>query len=108
MRRFIVLQLNLFLWLTCACGILQAQELKPLSTEDRAKVQELLKSFDPNSYDFRYQYVDSSGQVQAARAGKARGLANLRQRETARAVSGTAASTNTNINIFRQASTNTN
>lgn len=86
----------------------QAQNLKPFSSEDRCKVEELLKSFDPNSYDFRYRYVDPSGRTQSTQVGRARGLANLRQRDTVRGVGGPVASTNININIFRRASTNIN
>jgi hypothetical protein len=79
--------------------------MKPLSAQDKARVDELLKSFDPNSYDFRYHYLDASGKEHAAQVGQAKGLANLRQSETVRGQGSTAASTVNTINIFRQAST---
>jgi hypothetical protein len=81
--------------------------LKPLSAEDKAKIDELLKSFDPNSYDFRYQVEDGSGKAQNVKVGKAKGLADLQQRNTVKSPAGQAAGTNTIINIFKQASTNT-
>ncbi len=83
----------------------KAGEMKPLSAQDKARVDELLKSFDPNSYDFRYHYLDASGKEQAAQVGRAKGLANLRQSETVRGPGSAAASTVNTINIFRQAST---
>jgi len=82
----------------------KAGEMKPLSAQDKARVDELLKSFDPNSYDFRYHYLDASGKEQAAQVGRAKGLANLRQSETVRGPGSAAASTVNTINIFRQAS----
>ena len=79
--------------------------MRPLSAQDKAKVDELLKSFDPNSYDFRYNYLDASGKQKTAQVGRAKGLANLKQGETARAPGATVAGTVNTINIFRQAST---
>src|SRR5215467_6621370 len=80
-----------------------AGSLRPFSAPDKARVEELLKSFDPNSYDFHYQHVDASGKIEPAHAG----LANLTQSNTLKIAPGSAASTNTIINIFKQASTNT-
>ena len=87
----------------------QAQGMKPLSAADNAKTQQLLKSFDPNSYRFNYQYKDVAGKVHMAHLGTAKGLANLRQGTTTHGLgAGTAASTNTSVNVFaRAASTNT-
>lgn len=82
-----------------------AQELKPLSAEDKAQVDELLKSFDPSSYNVQYQHTDPAGKLKTTR----KGLANLRQSGTIiKRPGGDVAATNTNINIFKQASTNTN
>jgi Mg/Co/Ni transporter MgtE len=82
-----------------------AQELKkPLSAEDHAQVEELLKAFDPNSYRLQYQYADKTGKIQTQQ----KGLADLTQRNTKIIRPGAAAATNTNNNIFKQASTNTN
>ena len=75
--------------------------IKPLSAADRARVDELLKSFDPNSYDFHYNYLDASGKAQHAHVG----MANLTQAGTVRAGGAAAASTVNTINIFKQAST---
>jgi hypothetical protein len=90
---------------TPAQGVVIQGGMKPLSAQDKARVDELLKSFDPNSYDFRYHYLDASGKEQAAQVGQAKGLANLRQSETVRGQGSAAASTVNTINIFRQAST---
>jgi hypothetical protein len=85
--------------------IANAQELKPLSVEDKAQVDELLKSFDPNSYNVQYQHTDAAGKLKTTK----KGLANLRQRGTViKRPGGEMAATNTNINIFKQAATNTN
>src|SRR5712691_4064381 len=83
----------------------KAGEMKPLSAQDRARVEELLKSFDPNSYDFRYHYLDASGKEQAAQVGRAKGLADLKQSETASGAGSATAGTVNTINIFRSAST---
>ncbi len=91
-----------FLAVAFSINLVQAQ-LRPLSPQDKARVDELLKSFDPNSYDFHYQHTDASGKVESAHAG----LANLTQSNTVKIAPGSAASTNTIINIFKQASTNT-
>jgi hypothetical protein len=81
----------------------QAQELRPLSAADKARVDSLLQGFDPNSYSFTYEYVDAQGQVQTARVGGAMGLADLRQSNTVRRTPPSAvAGTNTTINVFGQ------
>jgi hypothetical protein len=82
--------------------LVNAQELKPLSVEDKAQVEALLKDFDPNSYQIQYQYTDSKGTLKTT----TKGLANLRQRATIKPGVGAAASTNTTNNVFK-ASTNT-
>jgi hypothetical protein len=84
-------------------SVAQAQQLRPLSAADKARVDSLLQAFDPNSYHFTYQYTDAQGQVQTARVGQARGLASLRQTNTVRRVPpGAAAGTNNTINIFKE------
>lgn len=88
-------------------GVTYAGELRPLSQHDAARVQELLKSFDPNSYDFHFKVQDAKGQVKTMQTGRALGLANIRQTNTVRPAGGAAASTNTVINLFKTASTNT-
>jgi hypothetical protein len=65
-------------------SVARAADLRPLSAADQAKFAELLRSFDPNSYDVHLNYTDSKGHVKGFQAGKARGLANLRQSETVR------------------------
>jgi hypothetical protein len=86
-----------------------AQQLRPLSMEDKARVDALLRSFDPNSYAFTYSYVGPGNRVQTAQAGQAKGLASLRQSETVRRLGRASAGTNNNINIFREvAGTNNN
>src|SRR5712691_5256492 len=90
---------------TPAQGVVIQGGMKPLSAQDRARVEELLKSFDPNSYDFRYHYLDASGKQQAAQVGRAKGLADLKQSETARGPGSATAGTVNTINIFRSAST---
>ena len=60
----------------------RAVELKPLSAQDKAKVEEILKSFDPNTYEIRFKWVDSKGKVQDGRLGRAVGLGDVRQSET--------------------------
>jgi hypothetical protein len=110
-----------------ACPLfVYAQDMKPLSPEDKAEVEELLKSFDPNSYKIQYQHTDSSGNIKTTK----KGLANIKQSATiynnsARkrsvgsvmgsasgnlsvVVDGKKAATNTNINVFKEAATNTN
>jgi hypothetical protein len=80
-----------------------AQELRPLSAADRARVDSLLQAFDPNSYSFTYSYLDAQGEVQTARVGRAVGLAELRQSNTVRRAPPPAlAGTNTTINVFRE------
>jgi len=74
--------------------------LRPFSTGDKARVEQLLRSFDPNSYDFHYQYLDAAGKAQHAHVG----LASLTQSNTVRSAGSSASTVNT-INIFRQAST---
>jgi hypothetical protein len=87
----------------------RAQDLRPLSSADKARVDSLLRAFDPNSYSFTYRYVNEAGQVETVRTGNALGLASVRQSNTVRAVPSEAlAGTNTTINVFREgAGTNT-
>nr|WP_121272875.1 hypothetical protein [Pedobacter schmidteae] len=83
---------------------------KPLSMEDKAAVEELLKSFDPQTYSFNANYKDASGKVKTTSVGKAKGLGNVKLENTrvikpsGGAVAGTV---NTN-NIFKAATVNTN
>ena len=80
-------------------------QMKPLSPADKARVDTLLKNFDPNSYDIRYQYSDRAGGVKMAHAGRAVGLSSLRQSNTKMAGGARNASTVNTINVFRTAST---
>jgi hypothetical protein len=84
-----------------------SRSLSPLSGADQARVEQLLQSFDPNSYELKTQVMNPDGSVQARTVGQDKGLASLQQVETRRMAGGTA-KTNTNINIFSQAKTNTN
>jgi hypothetical protein len=90
--------------LMVASGTAIASDLRPLSPQDAARVQELLKSFDPNSYDIRFHTQDAKGQLKLNKLGRAVGLANLRQTNTVRPNLGGAASTVNTINIFKTAS----
>lgn len=81
-------------------------DLKPLSEQDKNRVDGLLRNFDTNSYDIRFKTVDPKGVVTSVQKGGAIGLANIRQSATVRGpgdVRG-AGTTNT-INIFKQAGT---
>jgi hypothetical protein len=103
MSRSLIASAMAVLLLSCAASKLKAEDLRPFSPQDKARVDELLKSFDPNSYDFHYQHLDASGKVQSAHVG----MANLTQSNTVRGPGSAGASTNTIINIFKPASTNT-
>lgn len=82
-------------------------DMKPLSAADRARVEQLLRNFDPNSYHLVFPATTNNGKVER----RSVGMASLRQMNTVRFTphGNMAAGTNTNINIFKQAaSTNTN
>jgi hypothetical protein len=82
---------------------------KPLSKADKDQVEKILSEFDPQSYSFSGTYKDENKREKSFKtAGRAVGLANVKQSDTKINSRGTAASTNTNNNIFKQASTNTN
>ena len=81
---------------------------KPLSTEDKDAVLKILSEFDPNSYKFSGTYLDANKTVRSFRSGTAVGLTKIKQTNSKIINKGTAASTNTNNNIFKTASTNTN
>jgi len=100
MRRVHIVLAALVLFFSSGATIAQA-DLRPLSPADAARVQELLKNFDPNSYSIHYHVAG------AVNGGSAVGLESLHQMNTVHPA-GAAASTNTNINIFKSASTNTN
>jgi hypothetical protein len=57
-----------------------AADLKPLTPQDAAKVQELLRSFDPHSYEIHFRVQDPRLGARPFQAG----LANLRQSNTVR------------------------
>ncbi len=80
---------------------------KPISEKDKKEIETILKSFDSNSYN-----IDVKTEKGTLKSGKAKGLANVKQGGTTRPDlnSNTAASSNTNINIFKSnaAATNTN
>ena len=80
--------------------------MRPLSIEDRKKVETLLKEFDPNSYSLDVTVVDASGRVSTERMGKAVGLSSLKQTSVEQELGAAVSSTNVNNNIFRVASTN--
>ena len=85
-------------------GAAFAQELKPLSVEDKAKVEDILKSFDPNSFDIRFSYLDSQGKVQKSQIGKAKGLADLKQKGTKRADKNDDTRSSAGINVYKEIS----
>lgn len=91
MRKISLLLISAFLF----AGAVNAADLRPLSPQDYAKLQELLKSFDPQSYEIHVRVQDPK---LGARPFKA-GLANLRQSNTVRPT--TAARPINEINIFR-------
>ena len=103
MSRSLIASATVVLLLSCAASKLQAEDLRPFSAQDKARVDELLRAFDPNSYDFHYQHLDASGKVQSAHVG----MANLTQSNTVRGPGSAGARSNTIINIFKPASTNT-
>ncbi len=63
---------------------LSALELKPLSAADKVKLEAILRSFDPATYDLRVEYLDANGKVQRARYGHAVGLGSVRQGATSK------------------------
>jgi hypothetical protein len=71
---------------------------KPLTAEDQQMVSKILSQFDPNSYT-----INVEGENGTLRAGKLRGLKDVKQGETIRPAEGDAAKTYTKINIFREA-----
>lgn len=75
-------------------------DLKPLSPEDHARVTQLLKAFDPASYDLRFQYAGTGGKAHTAKLGKAKGLLDLKQSGTIRGTEATAG-TNVLVNVFK-------
>lgn len=62
---------------------LAAADLRPLSAADKLRLEELLRGFDPATYDFRIEYVDGKGKIQRMRYGNAVGLGSVRQGPTA-------------------------
>jgi hypothetical protein len=76
MRKTGVLLFSAFLFI----GSATAADLKPLTPQDAAKVQELLRSFDPHSYEIHYRVQDPKRGTRPFQAG----LANLRQSNTVR------------------------
>jgi hypothetical protein len=75
-------------------GAATAADLRPLTPQDAAKVQELLRSFDPHSYEIHYRVQDSKLGARPFQAG----LANLRQSNTVRPQTMARAG---QINVFR-------
>ena len=61
-------------------GTAIAADLRPLTPEDAAKVQELLRSFDPHSYEIHFRVKDPKTGTRSFQSG----LANLRQSNTVR------------------------
>lgn len=78
---------------------------KPLSERDKMEVTTILKSFDASSY--KVDMKTEKGSLMTGRA-TAKGLASVGQKNTTRPGSGSVASTNTNINIFKNAAASTN
>ena len=71
------------MWLLSAfvfVGAATAADLRPLTPQDAAKVQELLRSFDPHSYEIHFRVQDPRLGARPFQAG----LANLRQSNTVR------------------------
>jgi hypothetical protein len=63
-------------------GPLAAADLKPLSAADKVRLEELLRGFDPATYDIRIEYFDAKGKIQKTRYGSAVGLGSVRQGST--------------------------
>ena len=76
MRKTGVLLFSAFLYIGAATG----SDLRPLTPQDAAKVQELLRSFDPHSYEIHIRVQDARLGTRPFQAG----LANLRQSNTVR------------------------
>jgi len=76
MRKSGVLLFSAFLFV----GAATAADLRPLTPQDAAKVQELLRSFDPHSYEIHIRVQDARLGTRPFQAG----LANLRQSNTVR------------------------
>ncbi len=86
----------------------KADDMTPLSQQEKTRVEMLLSLFDPQSYAVSFDYIDEKGNVVTAEAGKAVGLSDVKQVEVERElIESIKAATNTNNNIFR-AATNTN
>jgi hypothetical protein len=92
----------------CGAWPLLAQDLSPLTPADEQRVEQLLKGFDPNSYQLRTQVARPDGSLQLRSLGEAKGLTSLQQVETQRAVAAAPAKTNNTINIFRDAAKTNN
>lgn len=90
MRKTGVLLFSAFVFI----GAATASDLKPLTPQDAAKVQELLRSFDPHSYEIHYRVQDPKLGARSFQAG----LANLRQSNTVRPQT---AARPGQINVFR-------
>ena len=90
---------------TSAFSQLSLNVNKALSETDKKEVESILKSFDANSYSINVKAANGT-----LNAGTAKGLGSVTQSTTKRPGSGSAASTNSNINLFvaSKASTNTN
>ncbi len=80
--RFLVRALAALAALVALARPLAAADLKPLSAADKLRLEELLRGFDPATYDFRIEYVDGKGKIQKMRYGRAVGLGSLRQGPT--------------------------
>src|SRR2546423_6213679 len=81
---------------------------KPLSMEDKKRVDVLLKDFDPNTYKLSTSYVDESGSRKKMATGDAVGLGNVKMSNTTVRGAGTRASTVNTNNIFKASTLNTN
>lgn len=74
----------LFAGVGLVAALALAESFRPVSAADRAKIENLLKSFDPNSYELRLPYIDAQGKTRIQTLGKAKGLASLTQGKTKR------------------------
>lgn len=88
-----------------AFGQVSLKVNKPLSERDKMEVTTILKSFDASSY--KVDMKTEKGSLMTGRA-TAKGLASVGQKNTTRPGGGSMASTNTNINIFKNAAAATN
>lgn len=82
---------------------------KPLSAEDKAMVESLLKDFDPRTYAFKFNYKDKDGTVKTSQVGNAKGLGSVKLSNTKIIKpGGTVASTVNKNNIFAASTVNKN